>query len=366
MALANRIDAVEVFVELLSEADVPAPSREFYDRLCEASCRLAGMQRAMLFVYDPVLHRVRAAGCYGVRPDVIDELHVTLEEAPIAERALREDRVVEVSEQIEEEVPPDLARTFGITTLTCTPLSAAGRWFGVMCADRGGGRFDLSEQERHAMWTLGKMAALAASTGMATRQSERLNVLAERIDLARDIHERVIQRLFAVQLALGAEAELDEERRRTCRDELATALDELRTAISRPLARDARPTGASLQDELERLRSRFPGMPLGLRWQDGFNVPEHLEPLAQRALGEALRNVHKHARPSVVEVAVSAADGTFVLEVLNDGAVSGTDGTGLGLRLLAFEAIQHGGLLEFRPLPDRRWRVRLTVPTAAT
>jgi len=70
------------------------------------------------------------------------------------------DRVVEVSEEIERQVPPEYAELLGITTLVCTPLSAAGRAYGVICADRGGGRFELSDGERHLLWTLGKTAAL--------------------------------------------------------------------------------------------------------------------------------------------------------------------------------------------------------------
>ncbi len=55
----------------------------------------------------------------------------------------------------------------------CTPLSAAGRAYGVICADRGGGRFELTDGERHLLWTLGKTAALVATARNATRQQER-------------------------------------------------------------------------------------------------------------------------------------------------------------------------------------------------
>ena len=58
------------------------------------------------------------------------------------------------------------------------------------------------------MGTLGKTAALATSARFATRQQERSRQLAGRIDLAREIHERVMQRLFGVSLVLGSEHEL--------------------------------------------------------------------------------------------------------------------------------------------------------------
>ena len=59
------------------------------------------------------------------------------EETPIAQVALAEDRVVEVSDGLEREVPERYARFAGVTTLTCTPVSAGGRWLGVLFADRG-------------------------------------------------------------------------------------------------------------------------------------------------------------------------------------------------------------------------------------
>src|SRR4029077_7872884 len=155
------------------------------------------------------------------------ELRPTLINTPIAQRALLEDSVIVVSEQIEQAVPPESAELLGITTLVCTPLSAAGRAYGVICADRGGGRFELSDGERHLLWTLGKTAALVAAARNATRQQERARRLGERLDLAREIHERVLQRLFGVSLALSAEKPLDRDERDRCLDEMQEALSDL-------------------------------------------------------------------------------------------------------------------------------------------
>jgi hypothetical protein len=59
---------------------------------------------------------------------------------------------------------------------------------------------------------------------------------------------------------------------------------------------------------------------------------------------------------------------TFSLEVRNDGVRAdggGGPGAGMGLRLAAFEALQHGGFVEFGPdksCDPPGWRVRLVVP----
>jgi GAF domain-containing protein len=216
-ALSPRTDALDVIVELLSglDDDVLSSGREFYDRLCEALCRLTSMERAGLMLYDDARKLVVPVGSHGIEPGLLSQVHGTLEETPIAQRALAEDRV-ELSDDLEREVPARYARFAGVTTFTCTPVAAGGRWLGVIFADRGGGNFELTEPERHAMWTLGKTAALAASARIATSQQERARLLSARLDLAREIHERVVQRLFGVSLVLGSDSELSPEERRRC------------------------------------------------------------------------------------------------------------------------------------------------------
>jgi signal transduction histidine kinase len=359
-----RTDALEVIVEMLGVLDDASGTtgRDFYDRLCEALCLQASMTRAILLLYDEVRQLVVPLGSQGIPPELLEGVYGTLEETPIAQVALSEDRVVEVTGDLARWVPERYARFSGVETLTCTPISAAGRLLGVIFADRGGSRFELTDDERHSMWTLGKTAALAATVRIATNQQNRARLLQARIDLAREIHDRVVQRLFGVSLVLGSEHGLSEEARRRCAEEMQAALADLRDAISRPLAPSALDTGATLHDELARLGRHYKDLPLELDWDEGVDVPADVEPLAQSVLAEALRNAHKHARPTSVNVHVGQTDGTFVLEVRNDGARKGTRGTGMGLRLVAVEALQRGALVEFGPEDGAVWRVRLVVP----
>jgi signal transduction histidine kinase len=364
-ALFAGVEPIEVFVDLLARVETETTATEFYDRICEAICRLTTMRRAAIFLADLGRRRVRAVGAHGTSFSQLAALRPTLVDTPIAQQALLEDSVVVVSERIEEAVPPEYARLLGITTLVCTPLSAAGRAYGVICADRGGGKFDLSDGERHLLWTLGKTAALVATARNATRQQERARRLGERLDLAREVHERVMQRLFGVSLALSAGEPLSDEERERCRVEMVEALADLRRALERPLAPLPRETGTTLAADIERLVGS-PGTPVRVSWPTGLVVPPDLEPLAQSVLAEALRNVHKHARASSVEVALGRDEDTFTLEVRNDGVAESARrvgaGGGMGLRLAAFEALQLGGVVEFGPAGDGQWRMRLVVP----
>jgi signal transduction histidine kinase len=361
-SLFAGVEPLEVFVELLADLD-DTTSSEFYDRICEAICRLTTMRRAAIFMADAGRRRVRVVGSHGTSFADLATLHPTptLISAPIARRALVEDEVVVVSEGIENQLPSEYAELFGITTLVCTPLSAAGRAYGVICADRGGGRFELTDGERHLLWTLGKTAALVATARNATRQQERNRALGDRLELAREIHERVMQRLFGVSLALSAQKPLDRDERDRCLAEMQEALSDLRSALERPLAPVSTDTGTTLAAEVARL-VQTPGPRVQVTWPDDVEVPSGAEPLAQSVLAEALRNIAKHATPSAVEVVVAGAEDTFSLEVRNDGVAPGARGAGMGLRLAAFEALQHGGVVDFGAPEEGRWRVRLVVP----
>src|SRR5215208_7970753 len=223
-------EALDVVVQLLFELDTDRGLDDFYDRICEAVCRQTSMERAVLFLYDAERRLVLPAGSHGVFREFIAHGYGTLEETPIAQRALAEDRVVETSD-LASDVPARYQDLPGVTQLTCTPVAAAGRWLGVIFADRDGAPFELTHGERSTMHALGRTAALASHVREVTRQTERSRRLSERVDLAREVHERVTQRLFGVSMALGADRPLADDDRERCVAEIEAALGELREAL---------------------------------------------------------------------------------------------------------------------------------------
>jgi GAF domain-containing protein len=366
-ALFAGVEPLEVFVELLADLPTETSSTDFYDRICEAICRLTTMSRAAIFLADLPRRRAVVVGAHGTsfRPLITLSPSPELLASPIAQRALVEDQVVIVEDGIEQQVPRVYAELFGITTLVCAPISAGGQAYGVICADRGGGHFELSDGERHLLWTLGKTTALVATARNMTRSQERSRRLTEQLELAREIHERVVQRLFGVSLTLSADAAVEGEQRERCLSELQEATAELRSALERPLAPTAPESQTTLADEVARLSApELPAANVTVDWPDGVAVPADVEPLAQSVLAEALRNVDKHASATNVHVTISCEADTFTLEVHNDGVQEGVRGAGMGLRLAAFEALQHGGVVEFGPAEPGCWRVRLVLPLA--
>ena len=258
----------------------------------------------------------------------------------------------------------------GVTKFTCTPVAAAGRWLGVIFADRDGEHFDLTDGERSTMHALGRTAALASHVREVTRQLERSRRLSERIDLAREVHERVTQRLFGVSMALGSDRPLADDDRERCVAEIEAALGDLREA----LIGSAGSSLMELQDgglraELERLGRQYKMLPLVVDWREGVDVPESLEPLAVSVLNESLpqrreargarrgpgddRRARRGLRPRGAKRRAAAGR----------RGESTPGGSRMGLRLASYEALQRGGMLEYGREEDR-WRVRLVLPSS--
>jgi signal transduction histidine kinase len=366
-APAPRAGTVEVLVGLLAELDEATESGVFYDRVCQSVVTLTSMKRAVLLLHDETYRSVIPVGASGVSPELMKRIGGTIDETPIAQQALEEDRVVEVNVNgvdgdLAEHVPARYAELPESSYLSCTPISAARRWLGVIFADREGEDFPLEDGERETMMTLGRLAALTASVEHSTEQRESERRLQERVELTRDLHENAIQRLFGVALALGSEDPLTNTERRRCQEELRSVVADLRNALTRPLETPARPAKACLGELLERLVERRPE--LHVDWADGVAVPADLEPVAQLVLNEALRNVDRHAKPTAIDVRVASDGETFSLTIENDGAGDGrsTRGSGLGLRLAALEALRYSGLVEFGSPDGDHWKVRLVVP----
>jgi signal transduction histidine kinase len=355
-AAFSPIDALNVFASLLGEIETATPVGAFYNRLAEAVCRLGSMRSAVVFVYDDVARRVRVVGAHNLDIALFDGQILAIETAPVVGRALALDQVLEGTAQ---DLPEPYATALGIDSFACVPLTAGGRGFGVIIAVR---QHALSGAERDLLWSLGKVCALALSARLATRTQVDARHLADRIDLAREIHERVVQRVFGVVMALQSGALFAPEDQQRASAELRGALDDLREAMRRPLAATPKVVTFTLREELQRLvDAGADGM--RVRWQPDVEIPTQLDPVCVSVLGEAIRNARRHAEPTRIDVVVTGDADTVSLEITNDGVgPSQLGGAGMGLRIAAFEALQHGASLIFGPSGTDHWHVRLVLP----
>jgi hypothetical protein len=91
--LPEGVEPLEVFVELLAELDTDTSSTDFYDRICEAICRLTTMERAAIFMADIPRRRAVVVGAHGTsfRDLTLPE---SMTATPFVQRALLGDKVV--------------------------------------------------------------------------------------------------------------------------------------------------------------------------------------------------------------------------------------------------------------------------------
>ncbi len=235
-------------------------------------------------------------------------------------------------------------------TALLVPLAASGETLGALAVAFPRGSVVFTEDPDVALVeTFAGQAALAMERARAQEEREMLAVLGDRERIARDLHDVVIQRLFAAGMQLqGAvhQAVRPEIRRRieAVVNDLDTTIRDIRGAIFELRS----PAADELRGEIRALVEQARGS-LGFRPHlrlDGpidSTVPDQVRPALLAVLREALSNVARHAHADTVEVAVSVRDGQLDLAVTDDGVGLGDAVASGGLRNMRHRAEELGG-----------------------
>jgi signal transduction histidine kinase len=200
-----------------------------------------------------------------------------------------------------------------------------------------------------------EQVALALEVAAAQADRARLAVLEDRDRIARDLHDLVIQRLFAVGLSVQAasrEADRPQVSGRLERvvDDLDDTIKDVRRTIFQLQARSA-PLGG-LRNQLEEVvaEAREPlGFPVRLRVDGALStIPPQIAADLVAVLRETLSNAARHASASRVEVRLTAGPQIEVL-VADDGVgMPANPSRRSGLANLESRARAHGGSFEVR------------------
>ncbi|HSL63989.1 MAG TPA: ATP-binding protein, partial [Gaiellaceae bacterium] len=164
--------------------------------------------------------------------------------------------------------------------------------------------------------------------------------------------------LRLAQAKLAKDPEGADEVLGAARDELATALEELRE-----LARGIHPavlTERGLGPALETLAARAP-LPVTVE-APAERLPEPVEAAAYFVVSEALANVAKYARAREATVRVARDDGRVLVEVRDDGVGGAEAGAGSGLRGLADRISALAGTLTVESPHGAGTLVRADIP----
>ena len=253
------------------------------------------------------------------------------------------------------------------------PLSAATGWTGVLClgwTDTQAGR--AAELDPALPARFAEQAALSLQLARSRAQAEQLAVLQDRDRIGRDLHDLVIQRLFAVGLSLQGAARLSQAPALTRRveqavDDLdATIKDIRRTIFELGATEDEAPDLQSVVTRLvERAAHSLGARPrLVLSGPIRTRVPPDLAAEVVAVLTEALSNLVRHARADRIEVLLSLED-QLVLEVVDNGVGLPDQVIESGLANLRERALRRGGTFSTGVPPGGGTCLRWTVPLAA-
>jgi len=251
-----------------------------------------------------------------------------------------------------------------------TPLGAGGTLHGVLTVAHNAGRQDHPSDEVTMLSNFAGQAALALERAQAQEERELLVVLEDRERIARDLHDVVIQRLFATGMQLQGIAphalRPDAVKRINATvDDLDATIRDIRRSIFELRAPIGKTLRTEVGDALEAAAEALGFRPtLDVSGPVDSAVPDDVVPEILAVVREALSNVARHAQAKAVRVSVRATGDEVVVCVQDDGV--GTDPARArgGLVNLDERALDLGGSFEVGPGEDGGttivWRVPLT------
>ena len=251
------------------------------------------------------------------------------------------------------------------------PVRVRGNVFGnlYLCDKKGGDVFTDIDEEM--------VTALAGAAGIAIENARLharvadLAMFEDRERIARELHDTVIQRLFATGLTLQALVRLVDQpdvvtRLHTSIDDLDTTVRHIRSVIFE--LHTARLPGSSLRQAVLELCAES-SRSMGFEPTVDFDGPvdsladEDVATHLLAVLQEALSNVTRHARASQVDVELVAGDGQLVLTVADNGrGIDERLSGGRGIDNMRVRAARLGGEVELGPGAAGGTTLRWCVP----
>jgi signal transduction histidine kinase len=254
------------------------------------------------------------------------------------------------------------------------PLGSGKAARGVLSVSNPPGGPAFGRSARRLLEAFAAQAAVALELADRRRDTERLALLEERGRIAKDLHDTVIQHLFATAMTLMSAARAAERREVAAHvqravDDLDDTIRQIRSTI---FALQVTPAEHGLRSRIERVIDRAEealGFAPEVRLDGPLDmaIDEEVAVQLPAVLAEALSNAARHAGAHRVSVAVIAGE-DVVLQVADDGVGIRPGGRRSGLRNLAERAQRLGGSFDIRPRESGgsvlEWRVPAHVPRA--
>jgi two-component system, NarL family, sensor histidine kinase DevS len=289
--------------------------------VAERARQVANAELAVVLVHDPVSNDLRVEVATP-RNDGLESTSIPLAGTPYETVISSRDHVTVENLDATTRWPVSVAS--GPALLAPLPMTDWVEGILVVALPSGAAGFsDIADV--NMITTFAAQAALALDRVRAQEEREQLMVLEDRERIARDLHDVVIQRLFATGLGLQSVSRLinrEDARSRVDHavDDLDGTIRDIRTAIFELRA----PAGASLRTDLNAAMGSSVET-LGFRPQltvegavDSI-IPDDLRQPVLAVLSEALSNVARHAHAGMVEVEVAVDAKRLTVTVTDDG-----------------------------------------------
>jgi signal transduction histidine kinase len=266
---------------------------------------------------------------------------------------------------------PAALKELGSTALV--PLAAGQQVLGVLLVSKTSGQLPFRDPDLQMVMTFAAHAALAIEFARAQEDRQRLAVFEDRDRIARDLHDLVIQRLFAIGLGLQGMTRLVVKPEVVQRiggfvEELDQTIREIRRSI---FSLQEAPSGpVSLRGELLRVIQEGAG---ALGFEPTVNmhgpldslVPDDLRPDVLATLRETLSNTARHAEAHTVtiSIAVDRAGHELCLAIKDDGKGMPKDiERRSGLANITERASQWHGTCDINTAPGNGTSITWSVP----
>ncbi|MDZ5447326.1 GAF domain-containing sensor histidine kinase [Micromonospora sp. 4G57] len=249
-----------------------------------------------------------------------------------------------------------------------SPLAAADVLHGVLVIAHRPDSGRAAEDDVALLGSFAGQAALAMERARGQEERELLVVLEDRERIARDLHDVVIQRLFATGLQLQSAAPMNvrpevAKRINAAVDDLDATIRDIRRTIFELRTPMSAALRTEIRDAIEVAAESLGYRPaLELTGPIDSAVPDALRPELTAVLREALSNAVRHAHAEWVTVAVKADAGWVSVTVTDDGVGCDPEAARSGLVNLRERADRLGGDFQLSRVIPHGTEVRWSVP----
>lgn len=375
--LTQRNEELELIHSLTTTASTTLELDELLEAMLDQAIRLFGAQAGEAFIYDSLEAVYRLAVHRGEAQEAFFSVNefskgqgfiglVAETGKPIWSSTLGEDVRFKRQPVVEA----------GFDSFVSVPMTSGGETVGVISLAFHGKR-EIDERAVGLLEAVGAGVGLAVENSRLSRQARRVAILEERERIGMDLHDGIIQSIYAVGLTLDSTKMMVMEDSESAKTTLEKVTDQLNTIMSdiRSYILDLKPSRVKPGFFVESLEDLLRGVRADSLLESDLSADPHLaDKLRQDTANnlflivqEAVANSARHSKAKRLRINFSEVDEDIVLQVFDNGVGFGPDGVsrrlGHGLNNMEERAQQIGGSFDLVSTEGEGTKITIRIPT---